>query len=103
MGGREAGGVGGLLRLFCCSRVKNCKLAVKHRVKTCLVLVGDNVTHSVIFIPRRSIHKHQQLILECMTKYKVSIIKKYVFFFFYQWYYHRNIVCMRNVHYRKKA
>lgn len=54
MGGREAGGVGGLLRLFCCRRLKNCKLAVKHRVKTCLVLVRDNVTHSVIFTPRGS-------------------------------------------------
>lgn len=59
MGGREAGGVGGLLRLFCCMRLKNCKSATEYRVKTFLVLVLDNVTHSHIFTPGGSTDKQQ--------------------------------------------
>lgn len=75
MGGREAGGVGGLLRLFCCMRVTNRKSAMEQEVKTCLVL--NNVTHSRILTPRGSADKRRWLILKYVTEYiKVSTIKK---------------------------
>lgn len=58
MGGREAGGVGGLLRLFCCMRVKNCKSAVQDKVKTRLLIL-DNITHSNTFTPRGGTDKQR--------------------------------------------
>lgn len=77
MGGREAGGVGGLLRLFCCTRLKNRKSATEHKLKTCLVLALDNVTHSQMLTPRGSADKQRLLILKYVIKYiKVSTRKE---------------------------